>query len=66
MELMLIARKNGSSSSRRQRNYPNVEEVNAAIKRWRAEGFTAFWVFDRLGAVKLASWVEKRREGVEG
>ncbi len=41
---LLIARKNGSSSSRRQRSFP-ATRIDAAVARWRKEGFNVFWLY---------------------
>jgi hypothetical protein len=42
---LLIGRKNGSSSSRRQYRFPNEERARAAVTRWQAEGFNGFWLY---------------------
>jgi hypothetical protein len=42
---LLIARKNGSSSSRRQRAFGQRADVDPAIERWRAEGFNTWWLY---------------------
>lgn len=42
---LLIARMNGSSSSRRQRGFDGPADTLRAIKRWEAQGFNGFWVY---------------------
>jgi hypothetical protein len=42
---LLIARKDGSSSSRRQRAFPTRDDVTRAIDRWRKEGFNTWWLY---------------------
>jgi hypothetical protein len=46
---LLIARKDGSSGSRRQRHFPNADAVTRAFRRWRAEGFNTWWLRDPGG-----------------
>lgn len=41
---LLVARKHGASSSRRQRRFADEASVERAIARWRKEGFTTWWV----------------------
>jgi hypothetical protein len=36
---VLIARKNGSSSSRRQRRFASFDDVQRAVSRWREESY---------------------------
>ena len=38
-----IGRKNGSSSSRRQKRFDSVAEGEAALLEWTSEGFNVFW-----------------------
>ena len=40
---LLIGRRGGASGSRRQRRFYTFRQVQAAIVRWRAEGFDTFW-----------------------
>jgi hypothetical protein len=42
---LLIARKNGSSSSRRQRRFESADALCRAIYRWSFEGFNVWWLF---------------------
>jgi hypothetical protein len=48
---LLVARKNGSSSSRRQRGFATMQDALNALDRWRGEGFTSWWLYGtpRLG-----------------
>ena len=48
---LLIARKNGSSGSRRQRGFATKADALVALQRWKAEGFTSWWLYGqpRLG-----------------
>ncbi len=41
--MLVIGRKNGSSSSRRQKRFDTVEEGEAALLAWAGEGFNVFW-----------------------
>ncbi|MEY9839413.1 hypothetical protein [Streptacidiphilus sp. EB103A] len=42
--MLLIARRGGKSSSRRQRRFPTTVEGQLAVPRWAAAGFDSFWV----------------------
>jgi hypothetical protein len=42
---LLIARKDGSSSTRRQRRFDTLDQLEAAVIRWRAAGFNVWWVY---------------------
>jgi len=42
---LLIARKDGSSSSRRQRGFTTKEDVDRAVVRWRATGLNTWWLY---------------------
>jgi hypothetical protein len=54
MRFRLIARKDGSSASRRARRFPDMAAVDRAIARWRADGFNTWWLFD--GDVVTRQW----------
>ncbi|MBD0670044.1 hypothetical protein [Streptomyces sp. CBMA156] len=41
--MLVIGRKNGSSSSRKQKRFDSVEEAEAAMREWVVEGFNVFW-----------------------
>ncbi|MFE6746026.1 hypothetical protein ACFVGM_09255 [Kitasatospora purpeofusca] len=41
--MLVIARKDGSSSSRRQKRFDSVAEGEAALLEWVVEGFNVFW-----------------------
>lgn len=41
--MLVIARWNGSSSSRRQERCESVEIGEALIREWIAEGYNLFW-----------------------
>ncbi|MFJ7281109.1 hypothetical protein [Kitasatospora sp. NPDC098663] len=41
--MLVIGRKNGSSSSRREKRFDTVEAGEAAIREWSLEGFNVFW-----------------------
>lgn len=41
--MLVIARVNGSSSSRRQLRCASVTEGEALLQKWAAEGYTTFW-----------------------
>ncbi|MEU1552219.1 hypothetical protein ABZ517_05780 [Streptomyces scabiei] len=41
--MLVIARINGSSSSRRQKRLDNPEIGEATIRQWAAEGYNVFW-----------------------
>ena len=49
--MKLIARKHGSSASRRSRRYNTQGEIDRAVERWRGQGFDVFWVFDHEGTL---------------
>lgn len=58
---LLIARRNGSSSSRRQRRFPDMAAVDRAVDRWRKQGYNVWFIFGpavdgQRGLVR--SWVE--------
>lgn len=53
---VLIARKDGRSSSRRQRRFPDRAAVDRAVIRWRREGFNAWWIFARPSGELVAQW----------
>lgn len=42
---LLVTRRNGSSSSRRQRRFKTEAALELGIQRARAQGFDTFWVF---------------------
>lgn len=41
--MLVIARRNGSSSSRREERCENEEAGEALIREWAAEGYNVFW-----------------------
>lgn len=41
--MLVIGRKNGKSSTRRQRRFPTVDAGERALVRWSKEGFNVFW-----------------------
>ena len=43
--VLLVGRKGGSSSSRRQYRFPNEERAPDAPARWATDGFDKFWLF---------------------
>lgn len=43
--VLLVGRKGGSSSSRRQYRFRNEERARDAVTRWAADGFDTFWMF---------------------
>jgi hypothetical protein len=53
---VLIGRKDGRSTSRRQRRFPDHAAVNRAVTRWRRERFTTWWIFDRPDGRLVAQW----------
>lgn len=42
-DYVLIAKKD--ASTRRERRFPDMAEVDRAIERWRKEGFSTWWLF---------------------
>lgn len=60
---LLIARKGGSSRSRRQRRFTTREAVDRAIVRWRKEGFDTWWLREGTQG-DLQHWIDK--EGAMG
>ena len=42
---LLIGRKGGRSSSRRQRRFADISDADRAITRWAKEGFDVFWLY---------------------
>lgn len=42
---LLVARKGGKSSTRRQRRFKTHADVQRAKDRWAAEGFNTWWLF---------------------
>jgi hypothetical protein len=40
---VLIAKKD--ASTRRERRFPDMADVDRAIARWRKEGFSTWWLF---------------------
>lgn len=44
-KFVLIGRKDGSSSSRRQHAFADGPATARAITRWEDEGFNGFWVY---------------------
>lgn len=58
---LLITRRNGSSSSRRQRRFKTEAALELGIQRARAQGFDTFWVFGPAvdgKRPKLREWTE--------
>ena len=43
--VLLVGRKGGSSSSRRQYRFRDEERARDALARWAADGFDTFWRF---------------------
>lgn len=41
--MLVIGRKDGSSSSRRQKRFNSATEGEAALLEWSSEGFNVFW-----------------------
>ena len=58
-DFTLIARKNGSSSSRREETLP-ADKVNETIKKWRRDDYNVFWIFQK--AELIALWNEPPRK----
>lgn len=56
VQVRLIARKNGASSSRRARKVWS-RKVDATVARWSKEGFNVWWVFDLTTGETLRQWV---------
>ena len=44
MTYVLIARKNGQASTRRQRRFGTLDHVQRAVGRWSREGFNTWWL----------------------
>jgi hypothetical protein len=41
---LLIARKDGSSASRRSRTFKDKEAFKRALRKWQKEGFNTWWI----------------------
>lgn len=58
--VLLVGRKGGSSSSRRQYRFRDEERARDALARWAADGFDTFWLFVPVIATRVTMHEAKR------
>ncbi|MFJ4686530.1 hypothetical protein [Streptomyces sp. NPDC088789] len=64
--MLVIGRVNGSSSSRRQLRCATVEEGEALLREWAAEGYNTFWTeVGETGLCKPFDLVDGERVEIE-